>query len=116
MATLQPIWMMGSGPRTHPGGVPDKEWRQMERKKLLAIKREFQQQHQQEMSERRAMFRALTERLKQDDGSPPKEQDLGMFETQDGTPSQRFFPPHAVYSTRMYKKLGTFAREHSTTD
>ncbi|KAH7352272.1 hypothetical protein KP509_19G037700 [Ceratopteris richardii] len=111
MATFQPVRMMGSGPITHPGGVPDKIWKKMQRKQLRAIQRKMQFQREQEMKHRQIQLWALTERLMRDVWTPPEQNNVQRFLTPDGTPSQRFFPSHVVYSTRIYKKIDTFTQD-----
>lgn len=113
---LQHVQMMGSGPRTFPGGVSEREWKRMQRKELKAVEKEFQLQRRREAWERSTQFKVLTHRLKQSEWRPPEQHNQEMFETLDGTPSQRFLPPHAVNSTRLYRRIGTFARDHSTID
>ena len=101
------IRMMGSGPRTHPGGISDREWRSNQRRQIRSIQKEYRNQRRIEAAQRRASFQSLIQRLKEEEDIESAQRFNGeRYKTLDGRISHRFLPQNASFSTRLYSKIG----------
>lgn len=54
-----------------------------------------------------------TSAKKEENGLCPQDNGVERYETLDGRPSYRLFPRNAVYSTRMYRKVVSYADDNS---
>ena len=104
------IRMMGSGPRTHPGGISDREWRSNQRRQIRSIQKEYRNQLRIEAAQRRASLQSLIQRLKEEaeeeNIESPQRFNGEHYRTLDGRISHRFLPQNASFSTRLYCKIG----------